>query len=111
MEVNINYCYSKSVCFIYFDKMWTYSSKRCFLTTLIRNDQWTSFKSEYELVYIEINKLKVDILVQNKLVRRNVYILRIGSKNFPSFLKTSKQYKSSHPPPVIDTCNISRILL
>ena len=81
------------------------------MTTIILNDQWISSKSEYELVNVEINKSKVVLLVENKLVRRNVYILRIGSKIFPSFLKTSKQYKSSHPPPVIDTCNISRILL
>ena len=32
------------------------------MTTIIRNDQWTSFKSEYELD-IEINKSTVDILV------------------------------------------------
>ena len=44
------------------------------MTTIVRNDQWTSFKSEYELVNIEVNKSKVDILVENKLVRRNVYL-------------------------------------
>ena len=49
------------------------------MATIIRNDAWTSFKSEYELD-IEINKSKVDILVQNKIVRRNVYFLRIGKK-------------------------------
>ena len=49
------------------------------MATIIRNDAWTSFKSEYELD-IEINKSKVDILVQNKVVRRNVYFLRIGKK-------------------------------
>ena len=29
------------------------------ITTIIHNDQWTSFKSEYELVNIEIIKSKV----------------------------------------------------
>ena len=81
------------------------------MTTIIRNDQWTSFRSEYELVDIKINKSKVDVLMQNKLVRRNGYFLRIGNKNYASFLKASKQCKSSHPPPVINTCNISRIFL
>ena len=81
------------------------------ITTIIRNDQWTSFKLEYELVNIEINKSKVDILVKNKLVRRNVYFIRIGNKNYPSFPKASKQYNSGHPLPVMNTCNISRIFL
>ena len=49
------------------------------MATIIRNDAWTSYKSEHELD-IEINKSKVDILVQNKVVRRNVYFLRIGKK-------------------------------
>ena len=46
---------------------------------IIYNDAWTSFKSEYEL-NIESNKSKVDILVQNKVVRRNVYFIRISKK-------------------------------
>ena len=81
------------------------------MTTIICNDQWTSFKSEYELVDIEINKSKVYVLVQNKLVRRNVYFFRIGIKNYPSFLKASKQQNSGHLPPVINTSHVSRIFL
>ena len=61
------------------------------MTTIILNDQWISSKSEYELVNVDINKSKVVLLVENKLVRRNVYFLRIGNKNYPSFLKASKQ--------------------
>ena len=68
------------------------------ITTIIWNDQWTSFKSEYELVHIEIVKSKVDVLVANKLRRRDVSSIRIGNKNYPLFLKASKQYKSCHPP-------------
>ena len=37
------------------------------LKIIIRNDQWTSVKSEYELVNIEIIKSKVGVLVENKL--------------------------------------------
>ena len=70
-----------------------------------------SFKSEDELVNIEIIKSKVDILVENKLHRRGVSFVRIGNENYPSFLKASTQYKSCHPPPVINTCDISRIFL
>ena len=80
-------------------------------TSIILNDQQILFKSEYELVNIKINKSKVDVLVKNRLVRRNVYFLRIGNKNYPSFLKASKQYNSGHLPQVINTCHISRIFL
>ena len=81
------------------------------MATMIRNDEWTSFKNEYELVNIEIIKSKVVLLVENKLRRRNVSFVRIGNRNYPSFLKASKQYNSGHPPPVINKCNISRIFL
>ena len=81
------------------------------MTTIIRNDQWTSFKSEYELINIEIIKSKVDVLVENKLRRKDVSFARIGNKKDHSYDKVSKQYKSCHPPPVINTCNISRIFL
>ena len=59
------------------------------MATIIRNDILTSFKTEYELD-IEINKSKIDILVQNKVVRRNVYFIRIGKKNNTSFVKASQ---------------------
>ena len=70
-----------------------------------------AFKNEYELVNIEIIKSKVDLLVENKLRRRNVSFVRIGNRNYPSFFKASKQYNSGHPPPVINKCNISRVFL
>ena len=79
------------------------------MATMIRNDEWTSFKNEYELVNIEIIKSKVDVLVEIKLRRRDVSFVRIGNKNYSSFLKASKQYNSCRPPPVINTCNIGRI--
>ena len=52
-----------------------------------------------------------DILVQNKIVRRNIYFIRIGNKNNTSFVKVFQQCKSSQHPPLINTCNISRIFL
>ena len=57
------------------------------ITTVILYDKWRSFIAEYKIVNVEINKSKVDVLVQNKLVRRNVYFLRIGNKNYFHFSK------------------------
>ena len=79
------------------------------MTTIILNDQWISFKSEYELVNIEINKSKVDVLLENKLRRRDVSFIRIGNKQYSSYLKASKQYNSGHLPPVINMSYQSHI--
>ena len=81
------------------------------MTTVILNNKWKSFITELELVNVEINKSKIDVLVQNKLVRRDVYFIRIDNKYYNSYLKASKQYSTGHLPPVINTYHISRILL
>ena len=72
------------------------------MTTIIVYDKWKLFIIEYELV---------DVLVRNKLVRRDVYFIRIGNKYYHSYLKVSKQYSTSHLLPLINTCHISRIFL
>ena len=79
------------------------------MTTISLKDKWKSFITEYDLVNVGINKSKVDILVQNKLVRRDVYFIQIGNKHYQSYLKASRQYSTYHLPPVINTCHISRI--
>ena len=45
------------------------------MTTIIVYDKWKSFIVEYELVNIEINQSKVDVLFRNKLVRRDGYFI------------------------------------
>ena len=42
---------------------------------------------------------------------RDASFVRIGNKNYHSYDKASKQYKSCHPSPVINTSNISRIFI
>ena len=49
-------------------------------TTIIQKDPWISFTSEYELINVEINKYKMDVLVINKLLRRDVSFILIGNK-------------------------------
>ena len=73
------------------------------MITIIVYDKWKAFITEYELVNVEINKSKVDILVRNNLVRRDVYFIRIGNKHYPSYIKASKQYSTGPLPPVIST--------
>ena len=81
------------------------------MTTIIVYDKWKAFIIEYELVNIESNKSKVNVLVRNKLVRRDVYFIRIGNKYYPSYLKASKQYSTGHLPPVMNICHNSRTFL
>ena len=80
-------------------------------TTIIQKDPWISFTSEYELINVEINKYKVDVLVENKMFRRNVSFIRIGNKRYPSYFKASYQYNSGHLPLLINTCHINRIFI
>ena len=81
------------------------------MTTIIVYDKWKLLITEYKLVNVKINKWKVDVLVRNKLVRRDEYFIRIGNKHYHSYLKASKQYSIGHLPPVINTCHTSRIFL
>ena len=81
------------------------------MTTIILNDRLISFVSEYELMKVEINKSMVGVLIENKLLRRDGSLIRIGNKYYPLYFKASKQYKSGHLPPVINTCHISHMFL
>ena len=83
------------------------------MITIIQKDPCISFISEFdfELINVEIIKSKVDVLVKNKFLRRVVSFIRIDNKNYPSYVKVPQQYNSSHPPPIIDTCRISRIFI
>ena len=81
------------------------------MTTIVLNYKWKSFIIEYELFNVETSKSKVDVLVQNKLVRRGVYFIRISNKNYPSYLKAPQYYRCGILPPVINTFHISRMFL
>ena len=57
------------------------------MTTIILHDKSKSFIVEYELVTVEINKSKTDVLVRHKVVRRDIYLTRIGNKIILHFSK------------------------
>ena len=81
------------------------------MTTIIQKDQGISFVSEYEVINVEINKSKSDVLVDSKLLRRDVSFIRISNKNYPPYLKSSQPYNSGYLPPVINNYHISRMFL
>ena len=93
--------------------MWTHSVKSFCdeMTTIIQKDQGISFVSEYEVINVEINKSKSDVLADSKLLRRDVSFIRISNKNYPPYLKSSQPYNSGYLPPVINNYHISRMFL
>ena len=60
------------------------------MTTIILFGQYKSIITEYELVNVKINKSKIDVLVENKLLRKEVSFIQVSKKNYPSYLKASK---------------------
>ena len=78
---------------------------------IIQKDQWFSFISEYELSNAELYKSKVNLRIENSVIRKNVSFIRISNKNSSLFVKSSKQYSSEHLPLIINMCHISRIFL
>ena len=81
------------------------------MTTIIQKDQGISFVPEYEVINVEINKSKSDVLVDSKLLRRDVSFIRISNKNYPPYLKSSHPYNSGYLSPVINNYHISRMFL
>ena len=81
------------------------------MTTIIVYDKWKLLITEYKLVNVKINKWKVDVLVYNKLLRRDISFIRISNNNYPSYLKVSQQYNYGRLPPVIKIYHISRMFL
>ena len=60
------------------------------MTTIILFGQYKSIITKYELVNVEINKSKIDVLVENMLLRKEVSFIQVSKKNYPSYLKASK---------------------
>ena len=92
-EVFVNYCYSKSVIFLSILIKYGLIRQKAVrgeIITIILNDKWISFTSEYELDDIEIKKSKDDALVENTLLSRDVSLIKIGNKQYPAYIKASK---------------------
>ena len=52
----------------------------CDMTTIILFGQYKSIITEYELVNVKINKSKIDVLVENKLLRKEVSFIQVSKK-------------------------------
>ena len=111
-EAYLNYCYSKGFLSVLI-KCGLIRRKvvRSEMTTIIQKKQWMSFILEHELINVKINKSKVNVFVENKLLRRDVLFIRIGNNNYPSYVKSFQQYNSSHLPPVTYTYHVWRMFL
>ena len=100
------------------DRYFVYKNSWCLcftvrdeITTKIQKNQWIQIISECELIYVEINKYTVGILVENKYLMRDESFIRISNKDYSSHVEASQHYQSGYHPPVIKVCHISRMLL
>ena len=77
--------------FIYINKygLIRWKNTRSEIVTIIQKNQCISFIPEYKLINVEHNKYKVNILVENELLRRDISFIRIGNKNHSSYVKAS----------------------
>ena len=55
----------------------------------VKNDKWTIFFSQYELSNVEIVMSKTSIVIDDKVIRKNMIFIRIGNKSSSSYLKAT----------------------
>ena len=59
----------------------------------VEKDKWIRFFSQYELINVEIIMSKTSIVIDNKMIRKNMTFISIGTKSSSSYLKATTQYE------------------
>ena len=57
------------------------------MSTSTSRDKWNMFLSQYKLNNVEISMSKICIVIDNKLTRKNLIFIRIGTKSSLSYSK------------------------
>ena len=71
------------------------------MSTSIARDKWNIFLSQYKLNNIEISMSNIRIVIDDKLTRKNLTFIRIGTKPSLSYPKPATQYSHQVLPPFI----------
>jgi len=71
------------------------------MSTSIARDKWNIFLSQYKLNNVEMSMSKIRIVIDNKLTRKNMTFIRIGTKSSLSYSKPATQYTHQVLPPLI----------
>ena len=74
-------------------------------------DKWNMFLSQYKLNNVEISMSKIRIVINNKLTRKNLIFIRIGTKSSLSYSKPATQYTHQILPPFIKMRQLTRLFL
>ena len=77
----------------------------------VEKDKWNAFLSQYEVCGVEISASKLSIVIDNKNTRKNMTIIRIGTKSSSSYLKATTQYNHHILPPIIKMRQLSHVFL
>ena len=69
---------------------------------IIEHLKWNALLSQYELCDVEISTSKFTVIIDNKITRKNMTFIRIGTKSSSSYTKPTTQYNNQVLPPLIN---------
>ena len=55
----------------------------------VEKDEWNTFLSQYEVCNDELSTSKTSIVIDKKLIRKNMTFVRIGIKSSSSYLRAT----------------------
>ena len=80
------------------------------MSTSISRDKRNTFFSQYQLNNVEITMSKMRI-IDDKLTRKNLTFIRIGTKSSLSYSKPATQYTHQVLPPLIKMRQLTHLFL
>ena len=81
------------------------------MSTSIARDKWNIFLSQYKLNNVEISMSKIRLVIDDKLTRKNLTFIRIGTKSSLSYSKPATQYTHQVLPPLIKIRQLTHLFL
>ena len=81
------------------------------MVTSIARDKWNMFLSQYKWNNVEISMSKIRIVIDNKLIKKNMIYIRFGTKSLLSYPKPATQYSHQVLPPFIKMRQLTHLFL
>ena len=77
----------------------------------IEHLKWDALLSQYKLCDVEFFTSKLTLTIDNKITRKNMTFIRIGTKSSSSYTKPIKQYSNQVLPPFIKMHQLNHLFL
>ena len=74
---------------------------------IIEHLKWDALLSQYELCDVEISTSKFTVIIDNKITRKNMTFICIGTKSSTSYTKPTTQYNNQVILPLINMRQLS----